>query len=553
MITEELISFIKSELALGKRKEQISAELLAGGGWKSGDLDEAFLSLNKPIEPISTTSPQPQPQPQPQSQSQPKNTNKVLIVVLILFLLLGTGVSAYFFKNEILSITFVKNLINNEKVEEVITENIDKIENVFKKEDEKNTNLIKFTSKTHNFSFEHLDFYLNFEEKYSLEEKKRCPSGDQDTCDKDILDLSKKELELECQKEIGYYKSISDCLEVKSKEILDLFAEFRKIKISQDESPIDREGVNKFYTYLENGEPNDGDSFSYSVFGLDETIAQGRLDPKSQDIPYTTVATASFTDKNGKVTETKSYDSSTITPWISYVFIDGKLNKVSDITRSLKEIFNIETRIENNELYKKRKTFTVIDPYFVNENGVSFYKIHTPDYYLGEFFNCAVKNKIVCFIFDGTNSVSREEILKPIEKSFVFLDKEDESTIIENIVAEEIVTPKKSIVFKSLKKNLGTKEDAYVLEIFKEFTENANIHAINNLNKYKGVCEEEEDNISESLYFHGFNVTCFDDINHFAYSINLPKGLYYCVDDTGIANTYNITQSKFDITGPKCN
>lgn len=115
MITKELISFIKAELALGKNKEQINAELLAGGGWKSDDLDEAFLSLNKPI--IST--------PNVLVQSKPKKTNKIFAIVLIVLFLFGVSASAYFFKDEILSIPFVSNLINQGKVETPLGESVD--------------------------------------------------------------------------------------------------------------------------------------------------------------------------------------------------------------------------------------------------------------------------------------------------------------------------------------------------------------------------------------------------------------------------------------------
>jgi len=110
MITDELVTFIKNELAIGKTREQVRTELLAGGGWKIEDLDEAFLSLNKPVFSVPATS-------LSNLDTKPKNTIKVLLGVLVLFLLLGAGASAYFFKDKILSIPFVSNLINNTKLD----------------------------------------------------------------------------------------------------------------------------------------------------------------------------------------------------------------------------------------------------------------------------------------------------------------------------------------------------------------------------------------------------------------------------------------------------
>ncbi|MDQ5954211.1 MAG: Protein kinase family protein [Patescibacteria group bacterium] len=57
MITPELISFIKSELAKGKLQEQIRSEL-ATGGWTASDLEEAFSFILKiPVQPIQTVKP----------------------------------------------------------------------------------------------------------------------------------------------------------------------------------------------------------------------------------------------------------------------------------------------------------------------------------------------------------------------------------------------------------------------------------------------------------------------------------------------------------------
>ena len=52
MITEELVSFIKGEIAKGKSRDQIRSELTAGGGWSSSDVEEGFKSIDSPV-PVS--------------------------------------------------------------------------------------------------------------------------------------------------------------------------------------------------------------------------------------------------------------------------------------------------------------------------------------------------------------------------------------------------------------------------------------------------------------------------------------------------------------------
>ncbi len=42
MVTQELIAYVKAELNKGKRREDIRASLLSGGGWNEADLNEVF-------------------------------------------------------------------------------------------------------------------------------------------------------------------------------------------------------------------------------------------------------------------------------------------------------------------------------------------------------------------------------------------------------------------------------------------------------------------------------------------------------------------------------
>ena len=58
MVTSEIIDYIKGELANGRTREAIHADLVAEGGWIEEDLSEAFkiaLSVQNPVSPKITT------------------------------------------------------------------------------------------------------------------------------------------------------------------------------------------------------------------------------------------------------------------------------------------------------------------------------------------------------------------------------------------------------------------------------------------------------------------------------------------------------------------
>ena len=71
MITQELLSYIKAEIAKGKQRDEIHQALVAGGGWTENDLSEAFKEIipmpsipplpvkpiTLPIEPMSPINP----------------------------------------------------------------------------------------------------------------------------------------------------------------------------------------------------------------------------------------------------------------------------------------------------------------------------------------------------------------------------------------------------------------------------------------------------------------------------------------------------------------
>lgn len=73
MINQELISFLKKELSLGKNQEQIKAELLSQGGWNGSDIEEGFARV---------------------ANENKKHSGKgvLFLVVIIIALLVGAGV-----------------------------------------------------------------------------------------------------------------------------------------------------------------------------------------------------------------------------------------------------------------------------------------------------------------------------------------------------------------------------------------------------------------------------------------------------------------------------
>lgn len=66
MITPELVAFIRAQVAQGRPREQITRELMQGGGWKQSDIDEVFASMGLPATPAAVPTPaQPAPSATP--------------------------------------------------------------------------------------------------------------------------------------------------------------------------------------------------------------------------------------------------------------------------------------------------------------------------------------------------------------------------------------------------------------------------------------------------------------------------------------------------------
>ncbi|MFA6586011.1 MAG: hypothetical protein WCS86_02525 [Candidatus Paceibacterota bacterium] len=135
MINQQLISFIRQQLQLGTTKEKISSELLANG-WSSQDVEEGFKAVDIPV-------PTPNTNPTPVSNSSSFNNNlfsasstklvnhsgnKIFLVALIIFLLLTGGASAYYFKDTLLNLPVIKDLVgNNDVIKDVMTPEVTQV------------------------------------------------------------------------------------------------------------------------------------------------------------------------------------------------------------------------------------------------------------------------------------------------------------------------------------------------------------------------------------------------------------------------------------------
>jgi hypothetical protein len=56
MITPELLDFLRAQLTRGMEREALERILTTKGGWSKDDINEGFLALEKPLEPIAPVS-----------------------------------------------------------------------------------------------------------------------------------------------------------------------------------------------------------------------------------------------------------------------------------------------------------------------------------------------------------------------------------------------------------------------------------------------------------------------------------------------------------------
>ncbi|MCF7833891.1 MAG: hypothetical protein K9L98_02520 [Candidatus Pacebacteria bacterium] len=110
MVNEQLLGFIKNQLQLGIEKDKITSSLLSNG-WTLEDVTDGFNALNIPTDnpPVSAEVP---------VNNNNNNNSKFLITTLIVILFLG-GLSAYYFKDNIASLSILKYFTGNDNVEEV--------------------------------------------------------------------------------------------------------------------------------------------------------------------------------------------------------------------------------------------------------------------------------------------------------------------------------------------------------------------------------------------------------------------------------------------------
>ncbi len=101
MINQQLLDFIKGQLAQGKKIEDITKELQTGG-WTIKDVEEGFKTINVTTTDSSNISIPPNINTNTITTPQIKNHSgrKIFLIILILFLLAG-GVSAYFFRTKL--------------------------------------------------------------------------------------------------------------------------------------------------------------------------------------------------------------------------------------------------------------------------------------------------------------------------------------------------------------------------------------------------------------------------------------------------------------------
>jgi hypothetical protein len=104
MVTQELIAYMRAEVNRGKTREEISRNLLAGGGWSEADVVEAFKDIMPSggiINPIFA-SPTTQPAAlKPKRAPMSKAVRSAVIFALLAAVLCGSG---YFFRSDVKSI-----------------------------------------------------------------------------------------------------------------------------------------------------------------------------------------------------------------------------------------------------------------------------------------------------------------------------------------------------------------------------------------------------------------------------------------------------------------
>ena len=98
-MAEELINYIRENLAKGVPQDQIRQSLLTSG-WKQADIDAAFLQLDAPpssLPPFPIKPPSAQTPPLKVKEPESFFNPKILIAAVTVILLLTAGGGYYFF------------------------------------------------------------------------------------------------------------------------------------------------------------------------------------------------------------------------------------------------------------------------------------------------------------------------------------------------------------------------------------------------------------------------------------------------------------------------
>lgn len=406
-----MTNFIKEQLKSGTSQENITTALMTNG-WTENDIKEGFE----------------------------KATGKISMKNMILYTLVGVifilGIGGYYFREDIKSSSLVKDmllvvgigeeypvLVENELAGDFLlaekntesavssselsdSELSEKSAPAEKKEGEKpqvekkTTGLpgtMTFTSKTHKFSFAHLDTYLNFSEGYLLEMKKNNNLGEK--------------MEEACRKKEDPALSYEECIAQmeRMKEVyLYIASEFEE----QLKGPTDMDGDDEFSYYKVDDFSRMDESFRYFVRSLNEKI----FIPSGSQGEWVTI----------KLSE---HQEAGFRPNLYYVYKDGGISQVEDATLDMQSMGEEGRRLNPHVVPMK---YTPLKPVATSEAGVPFYKINQGKTQSHLNLYCAVGGKVVCFDTEnllsfedrmkGKNDVALEKkVMDPIMKTFKFL------------------------------------------------------------------------------------------------------------------------------------
>ncbi len=245
MTNQQLLDFIKSQLALGLTKEKISSELLANG-WNTQDIEEGFKAV-VPVVFNPSGIPIPPIQPNISTPSSYNNAlsttklvthsgRKVFFIVLILFLLAG-GASAYYFRNNLMNLSIVKSILTKQQVAPIAQNNTETLPTTVVTPSTVSP-LENETASWTPYKNEEYGFEIKYPPQYSASEKNNNKPS--------LLFENSLSLTLTSSDQNNPSKISVDAREASMKDMINLFIE-NGVLIKQEEQKI---GDNTF-TYIE--------------------------------------------------------------------------------------------------------------------------------------------------------------------------------------------------------------------------------------------------------------------------------------------------------------